>query len=426
MKPTKLINKERHTEKELWSHAEELIPRGTMTMSKCHDQFSDNAPFFADFASGAYIRSLDGKSYLDYGCSLGPIILGYNHPRTNNAIERQLRKGVLFTLPTILEQELAELVVEAVPCVEQVRFAKNGSDVTLAAVRIARAYTNREHIIKCGYHGWGDWHGITIRPYGIPTCLKNIISEFEYNNLESLEKELQSHEVAAVIMEAQALTPPKPGFLEGVRDLTHKYGALLIFDEVVTGFRWALGGAQQHYGVIPDIATLGKAMGNGMPIAAIGGKKEYMQELNHCFFSMTFGGECLSIAAAIETIKELQEKDYGQLWRLGDKLSDGLKKSAEKYGLKINYNGSGPRHSLIFSDEYINANELKDLFAQEMMKRNILWGNVVLIQFSHTDHDIDMTINAADESFKIVAENQNKVDVVYKGNHSATVFRKNT
>jgi len=421
-----MLNKKQN-EAELWENAVRLMPRGTQTMSKCPDQFVDGVyPKFAKKAKGAYITTLDGKKYLDYMCGLGPIILGYNHRRTNKAIKKQLRDGIIFSLPTLLEQELAQLIIDVVPCAEQVRFAKNGTDADLAAVRIARSYTGKEKIVKCGYHGWGDWHAITMRPYGVPSVLKDYIAEFTYNDLKSLEKLLKKKDVAGVIMEAQALTAPEPGFLEGVRTLCDKYGALLIFDEVVTGFRWALGGAQQHYGVTPDLCCLGKAISNGMPLAAIAGKEKYMNELNHAFFSMTFGGEALSIAAAIETIKELKTKDYSHIWKLGDALADGMNQMAEKHGLRINFAGSGPRHNLTFSDEYEDAGGMKDLFYQEMVKQRILFPNVIYIQFSHTMSDIQKTIKAADKAFEIVKNNMTNIDSVLEGKRSVSVFRKNT
>ena len=293
-----------------WENAVRLMPRGTQTMSKCPDQFVDGVyPKFALKASGAYITCEDGDDYLDFMCGLGPVILGYNHETTNQAIRDQLNKGIIFSLPTYLEQELAQLIVDTVPCAEQVRFAKNGTDADLAAVRIARSHTGREHIAKCGYHGWGDWHAVSLRDYGVPSTLKDLVHDFEYNNLNSLNEVLKNYDCAAVIMEVQALTAPAPGFLEGVKRLCRTYGALLIFDEVVTGFRWDLGGAQKYYDVTPDLACFGKAMANGMPISAIAGKSEYMKELDHAFFSMTFGGECLSLAASIATIKELQHKE---------------------------------------------------------------------------------------------------------------------
>ena len=439
IKKIKNYFKPKFSEDKLWENAVRLMPRGTQTLSKCPDQFVDGVyPKFIKKSKGAYVKGLNNKWYLDYMCGLGPIILGYNHKRTNKAIMSELKKGIIHSLPTLLEQELAELICEVVPCAEQVRFAKNGTDADLAAVRIARSYTGREHIVKCGYHGWGDWHGVIMRDYGIPKSLKKIVSEFEYNNLKSLETELKKNKVAGVIMEAQALTAPEPGFLEGVRELCTKYGALLIFDEVVTGFRWSLGGASEYYGVTPDLCCLGKAIANGMPLAAIAGKKEYMQELNHAFFSMTFGGECLSLAAAVETIKELKTKNYNHIWRLGNMLDSGIKELAKKHNLKINFAGSAPRHNLSFdinesefknnqsSFIYKDPKGMKALFYQEMVKQGILFPNVIYISFAHTEKDIKKTLKAADKAFKFVADNIDNIDKVLEGKKSIDIFRKNT
>lgn len=414
-------------EHELWQNALRLMPRGTQTMSKCPDQFVDGVyPKFIERAKGSRVYDINGDAYLDFMCALGPVILGYNHERTNAAIKHQLEKGIIFSLPTVLEQTLAQLICDVVPSAEQVRFGKNGTDADLAAVRIARASTGREHIAKCGYHGWGDWHAITLRPYGVPSCLKDVVHEFQYNDLSSLESVLKSHPVAGVILEPQALTPPDPGFLEGCRSLCDTYGALLIFDEVVTGFRWALGGAQEKFGVSPDLTCLGKAIANGMPLSAIAGKSQYMKELDTAFFSMTFGGECLSLAAAIETIKELREKDYGHIWHLGDLLSDGMRHAAAKHGLDINFAGSGPRHNLSFKDTHADPSGMKDLFYQEMARRKILFSNVLYINFAHTESDILETIQAADEAFAYVEQNQHNIDAALRGKRSVAVFRKNT
>lgn len=415
------------TDKELWENALRLMPRGTQTMSKCPDQFVDGVyPKFASHAKGTKIYSTDGKQYLDFMCALGPIILGYGHERTNRAVREQLERGIIFSLPTLLEQELAQLICEVVPSAEQVRFAKNGTDADLAAVRIARAATGREHIAKCGYHGWGDWHAITMRPHGVPSALRDIVHEFQYNDLESLEAVLKSHPIAGVILEPQALTTPSPGFLEGVRRLCDQYGAVLIFDEVVTGFRWSLGGAQERFGVTPDLTCLGKAIANGMPLSAIAGKQKYMKELDTAFFSMTFGGECLSLAAAIETIKELKEKDYGHIWRLGSLFEEGVNQTAKKHGLDVNFAGSGPRHNLSFRESHCDPGGMKDLFYQEMVKQKILFSNVLYINFSHTESDIQQTIESADKAFSFVKENQNKIDTVLQGKRSVSIFRKNT
>ena len=207
--------------------------------------------------------------------------------------------------------------------------------------------------------------------------------------------------------------------MEGVKRLCRTYGALLIFDEVVTGFRWDLGGAQKYYDVTPDLACFGKAMANGMPISAIAGKSEYMKELDHAFFSMTFGGECLSLAASIATIKELQGKNYDHIWRLGRLFENGM-------DLNINFAGSGPRHNLTFSESYEDASGMRDLFYQEMVKQKILFSNVLYINFAHTEYDILRTLEAADQAFSIVKDNMNKIDSVLEGKRSVAVFRKNT
>jgi len=417
------------TEQQLWDNALNLMPRGTQTMSKCPDQFVDGVyPKFVKSGKGAYLKALDGTKYLDFMCGLGPIILGYNDRRVNSAIKKQLKSGIIFSWPTTLEQELAELIVEVVPSAEQVRFAKNGTDANLAAVRIARSFTGKEKILKPtgGYHGWGDWHGISLRPYGIPKCLGELIDEFEFNNLESLESLLKKDDVAAVIMEPQALTAPQSGYLQGVRDLCDKYGCLLIFDEIVSGFRWALGGMQEIEGVTPDLTCLGKAMANGMPLSAIAGKRKYMQELNHAFFSMTFGGECLSLAASIETIKILKTKDYSHIWEMGNLLDSGVKETAKKYDLDINFAGSAPRHNLTFSSEYEDSVAMKGVFYQEMVKQNILFPNVIYIQFSHTERDIQKTIDASDKAFRYVKENLHRIDAVLEGKRSVDIFRKNS
>lgn len=424
-----MLTKKKIDEQALWDNAVRLMPRGTQTMSKCPDQFVDGVyPKFVKSGKGAYLYGLDGKKYLDYMCALGPIILGYNHKSTNRAIKKQLKDGIIFSWPTLLEQELAQLISDIVPCAEQVRFCKNGTDADLAAVRIARSYTGKEKIIKPsgGYHGWGDWHAISMRPYGVPACLKELIDEFEFNNLDSLEELLKKDDVAGVIIEPQALTRPTPGFLEGVRELCTKYKAILIFDEVVTGFRWSLGGAQEYFGVTPDLCCMGKAVANGMPLGIIAGKAEYMNELNHAFFSMTFGGEALSLVAAIATIKELKTKDYNHIWELGNMLDAGIKNKAIKYGLDVVFAGDAPRHNLTFNpNTYQDADGLKYLFYQEMIKQDILFPNVIYIQFSHTKKDIQKTIDAADKAFKFVSENINNVDKVLEGKRGTAIFRKN-
>lgn len=260
---------------------------------------------------GSHVFDVDGNEYIDYVMALDPITLGYSYPQVNEAIIRQLERGITFSLMHPLEVELSELLIEVIPCAEMVRFGKNGSDVDSAAVRVSRAYTDREKIACCGYHGWQDWYiGTTTRDRGVPKSTKELTIPFEYNNIKSLERIFikNKDQIAAVIMEPIIIAEPKDNFLQEVKELTHKNGAILIFDEIVTGFRLALGGAQEYFGLTPNLATFGKGIANGMPLSVIVGKREIMKEFDEVFFSFTFGGETLPLAAAIATIEEIEEK----------------------------------------------------------------------------------------------------------------------
>jgi len=226
-------------------------------------------------------------------------------------------------------------------------------------------------------------------------------------------------------MEAQCLEPPERGYLAGVRELCDRYGALLVFDEVVTGFRWALGGAQERFGVMPDLTCLGKAIANGMPLSAIGGRRKFMNELDHVFFSMTFGGECLSLAAAIATIDILKTKDYEQIWNLGDIFDQWMNEAAEANGLSIEFEGSAPRHKLSFSDDYADPGGMKDLFFQEMVKQGILFSNVLYVTFAHNIEDMAKIAMAADRAFAFVKKNIGDIDSALEGRRSIKIFERN-
>ena len=283
---------------ELKARAEKLIPTCSQTFSKAPTQFVQGvAPVFLARGEGSHVWDVDGNEYIDYPMALGPIILGHNYPAVTEAVTRQMKDGNIYSLPHPLEVEVAELLVELIPSAEMVRFGKNGSDVTTGAVRAARAFTGRELIACCGYHGWQDWYiGTTTRNQGVPQCVREQTLPFEYNQIESLERILQQNpgKIAAVIMEPVGIVEPQDGFLQQVLDLTHEAGALLIFDEIVTGFRVALGGAQEYYGVTPDMTCCGKAMGNGYPASAVVGRRDVMEWFDEIFFSFTFGGDALS------------------------------------------------------------------------------------------------------------------------------------
>ena len=419
-------------DEEYWELTLTKIPRGTQTMSKAPDQFVDGVhPKFIERGEGAYVYDYEGNKYLDYPMALGPILLGHCHPEVNQAVKDQMEKGTCFSLPSRLEYELAAIIRNEVPCAEDVRFAKNGTDANLGAVRAARSFTNRENILYYGYHGWGDWYAAaTERNHGVPKCLQECVFEFKYNDLLDLEQKIQKHTPAAIIMEACSLTKPANGFLQGVRNLANTYGIVLIFDEVVTGFRWSIGGAQHKYVVHPDLCTMGKGAANGYPLSFVCGNKKIMKEFNHIFFSSTFGGELLSIAAAIKTIEILKTKDYNHIWSLGQKLHDGINKAIKDNYMEgaIELVGEPPRHNLRLKER---ANPLiKDYFYQEMIRRGILWGNVIYITFAHTEEHIDYTIKCANEILEDLKEKLSgegdPFENLLDGKQSVAIFRKNT
>ncbi|HEY3257492.1 MAG TPA: aminotransferase class III-fold pyridoxal phosphate-dependent enzyme, partial [Gemmatimonadaceae bacterium] len=352
---------------------------------------------------------VDGNEYIDYLMALGPIVLGYAYPATDEAVRRQLANGISFSLMHPLEVELAELLTEIIPCAEMVRFGKNGSDVTSGAVRLSRAVTGREVIAAGGYHGWQDWFiGTTSRNRGVPKAVRELTKSFRYNHLEDLERIFAEHrgQVAAVILEPIHGEEPHEGFLQQVADLTRQEGAILIFDEVKTGFRFGLGGAQAHFGVTPDLACFGKAIANGMPLSALVGLRDVMKELEEVFFSFTNGGETLSLAAAIATIQEMQREPVVEhIWREGKRLKDGFNEIARELELErmTHCYGLPPMTLVSFVDD--NGKEsipLRSLFQQEVIRRGILFDDGHFICYSHSPEDIDETLDAYREALMIV------------------------
>ena len=265
-------------------------------------------PRFAAGADGYELTDSRGRTYVDWVCGGGPVILGYRYPAVEEAIRAQLEAGPTLSLPHPVQLDVAAMLIEMVPCAEMVAFGKNGSDAVTAAVRLARAATGRELILQYGVHGFHDW-SVCARPgvEGVPKVLRALIHPFPYNDLGALEALLERFpdEVAAILMEPVTGPLPEPGYLESVRDIAHRHGALLIFDEMVTGFRLANGGAQELYGVEPDLACFGKALSNGMPLSAVVGPRRYMERLHKVAFGMTFRGETLSLAAARAVLRTL-------------------------------------------------------------------------------------------------------------------------
>lgn len=402
---------------ELFKRVEKVIPLASQTFSKSHLQFiKGQAPLFATHAKGAKIWDVDGNEYVDMINALLPVVLGYQYPAVDNAIKAQLKKGIILSLPSPLEYELAELLIKHIPCAEMVRFGKNGSDATTGAIRVARAYTGRDYVAVCGYHGWHDWYiGSTTRDLGVPKATKNLTLKFYYNDIDSLKALFRKYpgKIAAVIMEPMNYVEPEKGFLEEVKEETHKNGALLIFDEVVTGFRFSLGGAQKYFKVTPDLASFGKSMANGMPISALVGKKKYMQIVDKIFYSFTQGGEALSIAAAIATIKEMEKKKViPYIWKLGKHLQDNTNELLVKHGLSefIQVKGKPCWNLFMIKDIYgYSAIEIKTYLQQEILKAGFLWYGQHNMSFSHTKHQIEKLLKTYDRIFaqlKTLIENK--------------------
>jgi len=330
-----------------------------------------------------------------------------------------------------LEVIAAEKINSIIPNAESVRFSKTGAEVTSAAVRLARAYTKRDKVLCCGYHGWHDWYiSVTDRNSGIPGLSKDLTYTFNYNDIDSLRSALDE-DVACVILEPIIFEMPNPGFLESVQELCKANGSLLIFDEMWTGFRMALGGAQEYFGIIPDLAVYSKAIANGMPISILTGKEEYMKLLDKdVFFFSTFGGEALSLAAALETMDIIEKENVPEaIYKKGKLLKEGYNKIAESLGMPYTKcTGYDARTIITFNSEFGNSLEMKSLIQQEMIKLGILWGGFHNMCFAHSIEDIQYTLRAYDTVLPILKKAVEEKNILkyLKGKPVEPVFRKTT
>jgi glutamate-1-semialdehyde 2,1-aminomutase len=379
-----------------------LIPAFAHTIAKGPTQYVDGvAPKYLQRAKGSHVWDVDGNEYLDYNMAIGPISLGYGYPAVDDAIRRQLEDGIAFSLIHPLEVEVAELVREVIPNAESVRYAKAGAEVTSAAVRLARAYTGRDKVLCCGYHGWHDWYiGITARNAGVPQAVKDLVYTFNYNDMDSVMAALDK-DTACVILEPMTFDFPKDDFLHKLKAACEANGTLLVFDEMWTGFRWALGGAQTYFGVTADLACYSKAIANGMPIAVLAGRADVMGLIDeHVFFFTTFGGEALSLAATQATIRELRDKNVpADLAAKGQRLMDGYNDIATELGIRdITYcKGHPARAMTVFDDKGGQGLLMKSLVQQELIRRGILWSGFHNMCYSHTEADLDYTLEAFGE-----------------------------
>ncbi|EEA93402.1 aminotransferase class III-fold pyridoxal phosphate-dependent enzyme [Pseudovibrio sp. JE062] len=401
-----------HNSEQLLERALKSIPLGSQTFSKSITQYPKGvSPFFIERAKGSQCWDIDGNAYLDFVSALCCVSLGYGDPEVDQAIRDQLDNGISFSLPHRLECEVAERIIDMVPCAEKVRFAKNGTDATSGAVRLARAFTGRVHIAVCGYHGWQDWYiSTTTKNLGIPESTRKLTHTFDYNDLASLQAlfDQQPKGIAAVVMEPMNVAEPAEGFLEGVKSLCERNGALLIFDETITGFRFAKGGAQEHFGVTPDLATFGKALANGMPLSAVTGRSDVMNMMEHVFLSGTFGGETLSLAASKAVLDKLQREPVIEtLYQTGASIQKGIVELARKYECENLISTSGkPCWSFLNLTSYngVSPWELKTLFLQEVFKRGVLTLGAHNVTYAHSSQDIEKLLSVYDEVFPILKD----------------------
>ncbi|MCX6377112.1 MAG: aminotransferase class III-fold pyridoxal phosphate-dependent enzyme, partial [Armatimonadetes bacterium] len=396
-------------------------------MSKRPTSFALGAmPVYLERGSGCRVWDVDGNEYVDFISSLGPITLCYCYPAVDDAVREQLEKGTIFSMMSPLEVEAARAVIECVPCAEMVRFLKTGAEGTAAAARIARGYTGRDLIVSSGYHGWLDTWAVANNPpsdRGVPKCLRESIATFAFGAFEGdncLEAVMDRHKgrVAAIVLEPVSysntdsadflcFTTDSVDFLCCARQLADKHDALLVYDEIVSGFRVALGGAQEHFGVVPDIAVFAKGISNGFPIAAVAGRQDVMQVAAELVISSTYGGEALSLAAVVACLREYREKDViPHLWAMGDRLISGANRIAEEAGLALTFRGWPVMSSYAFGYDAQTNQALMTLLLQEMAKRGVLLrrGGLNFITYSHKTEDIDQTLAACAEVFPILKD----------------------
>ena len=386
----------------------------TGTFSRTASSFVEGAfPVYADSANGAYFKDVDDNEFLDLVCSFGPISLGHNYPVVNEAIKNQLAKGILFSLPHPVEVELSELLCKTIPNADMVKFEKSGSNAVTGAVRAARAITKKDKIAYCGSGGvWHDWQAAMVsRDSGIPKFNSELIKTFDYNDADGLEQifEDNKNEIAAVVLEPVVYEQPQNNFLNKVRQLTNQNDSVLVLDEIVTGFRFDLGGAQKYFNIKGDLVCFGKGMGNGLPISSITGPSEFMKSFDEVWVSSTNNSENLSLAGTYAVIKEMQEKKtISHCWNIGKKLFDGWNQTVKKFNLDAKMYGYPIRmHLQCFDSDKNESLSLKSLLLQEMVKNGIFMSVLgsTFICYSHSEKDVENTLISLENACEFVTKN---------------------
>jgi len=414
----------------LWKKAKENIMDGTFLYSKMPEvSVKGVTPIYFKRGEDSYAWDLNDDKYLDLSIGLGPCILGYNNKEVNAAVIKQLNDGIIFSLPHPIEVEAAERLNEITNDDGYVRFLKSGAEANLAALRIARAYTGRDIIISGDYHGWHDWTiANTSRAAGIPQFNQGLIYQAEYNNIASYRELFERYkgQVAAIILEPIVFNLPKDDFLNKLIQLAHDEGALVIFDEVVTGFRYCIGGAQKYLNAFPDITTYGKAIANGFPLAAVVGKKEIIEKVkDNIFISSTYGGECLSLAAFIANIKFMRDNNvHEHIYQMGKNIKDGINQICQLRGSSIRCIGEPARLNFEFNNSQgVYSLEIKTLFLQELIKRKIYYVWNLLPNYSMNNKDVDFLLDKIDEIVHLIvlAEKSGQMDNLIHGMKPITV-----
>ncbi len=404
----------------LWRSAKRVIPGGNMLLSKRAEMFlPEQWPAYFSRAKGCRVWDLDGRALIDMSImGIGTNLLGYGHPEVDAAVAATVAAGNMSTLNCPEEVWLAERLVDLHPWAEMARFARSGGEANAIAIRIARAATGRDTVAICGYHGWHDWYLATnlqnesgleehllpgLKPNGVPKGLAGSVQPFSFNRLDQLENIASKHELAAVKMEVQRTKPPDPGFLEGVRELCARRGIVLIFDECTSGFRETFGGLHLKYGVEPDMAMFGKALGNGYAITATIGRRSVMEAAQSTFISSTFWTERIGPTAALKTLEVMErERSWETITATGLEIRSFWQELADRHGLSISHNGLPALTGFVFNSP--NALEFKTLITQEMLKKGYLAATSCYVSLAHQSDVIESYLDALDEVFALIAE----------------------
>lgn len=399
---------------EMYEKAKELTPGGCLGIRRPYNFVDGEYPIFIDYGYGGHIVDVDGNDYIDMLCAYGPIILGYKEDEINDAVKEQMDKGFCFTMIQEVQNQLEQKLIDLIPSAEMAVLAKTGSDGTTMAIRIARGYSNKKKVLRCGYHGWHDWC-VEVKG-GVPKEVLDLTYGFKYGDYDALEALVKEHheDTACIIMTpighplAKEMINPPEGYLEKVRALADEYGIILIFDEIRTGFRVSLGGAQEYYGVTPDMSVFGKAMANGYPISAVVGKEEIMKVLEQeVFVSSTFFPNSLEMVAALKTIEILERDNVLEaVWEKGKKYMDGCQALAKKYNVPVSVTGIPPMSFITFDKVDDVYKERRKRFYTETIRRGLFIQpyHHGYIAYRHTDEDIDKALEIVEEGFKIISE----------------------